>query len=201
MLEVIHLGSDWSILSDSNSNDGSFVVGGQGNGGSFPLHMNHLTITSGHSRRSLAEEVADDLGLRSHLEAMLKKRAPIPGFRRYFATGIQIESNLVVQVFIRRDLLVEFMVAAENSYASTTQFRELLRRDVTKLGSTEPRAPHCSTSISFAGCMNPHETFWLGDYERCVAWEWLRMVSAKDTLTMGLTDHMGVAGHDHHRVE
>lgn len=137
-------------------------------------YLNHHTVNTGHSRKSYRSEVAEDLGLRNHVAALLNSRVPIPGFPKYFAEGSQNNSCISVSVYRSRTLLVRFVVAARNDFSAAEEFKRLL--EPSHAGENdEPLAPYCSVTIADQPPADLLEFVWIADYERCVAWEWLAM--------------------------
>lgn len=146
----------------------------------LPGYIYHHTITTGHCRRSDLSEVGKNLGLETHVDEMLQKPTPIPNFNGMFAQAVETDCTLAVDVLAKdRQLLVRFVVSRNNDSVSRALFADLLENDTLRVGSTEPKAPYCSASISFAGLLQSQDLYWIADYERCIAWTWLAMTAAR----------------------
>lgn len=149
---------------------------------SLPLFLKHHTVTSAHTRESPRSEIIPDLGLEDHVLEMLSKMTTIPNSERVFARGRTMGSNLTVDVVINGLAVVTFLVAAENNAMSASDFAKLVKRDVSKAGNVEPQAPYCSVALSIEATAQLSELSWIADYERCIAWTWLAMISENPKL-------------------
>lgn len=150
---------------------------------SLPLFLEHHTVTSAHTRKSPRTEIIPDLGLEEHVLELLSDISSIPNFPGAFARGQALGSTLKVDVLMKGWAVVTFLVAPDNSTVSASAFAKLVKRDVSKTGNVEPRAPYCSVALSIEAISMISQLSWIADYERCIAWTWLAMISEDPNLT------------------
>lgn len=147
------------------------------------MYIEHLTITTGHCRRSPREEVSDAAlsamlpWLKASIQAggIVALLAPMSD---YGARCLTQDGALVVTVYApqpqvgQRPPLVTFGVA-HRSRQGAALWTELLKVGPAAPGTREPRAPWCGVHVhpSIVGYMDALS--WLGDFERCVAWAWI----------------------------
>lgn len=147
-------------------------------------HIHHLTITTGHTRRSLRDEI--DPAVR-------------PGIARLLADGLaagrvdltmvhppghwlRLTPNgkcLAVTVMHGDDLpLVTFGVAS-HSRCGARLWRMLTAGALVTEGGRHlsparaPQEPWCAARLEPGLAYMPDSAAWLGDLERCIAWAWL----------------------------
>lgn len=148
-------------------------------------HIEHLTLQTGHQRRSYRDEVGDDIiaMLRPLLERVAAgERVEVPGAvepRGCTMTGaIGRSRSLLLTVSgpayegrSETPILPPLATIgiAPDSLASAALWREWRggERD-----DRTPRAPWCAVDLWPGLALHPGAAEWLGDYERCCAWAW-----------------------------
>ena len=152
-------------------------------------YINHITLSTGHLRRSPRSEVPDETLalLRPWLDAALKSEVPIPlpadELAHYSAIAIH-EIGLVVTVYAPAGPhlrgkphqgdnvpIATFGVATRSR--ESAPLWEKLEKHFSDQQSTAPETPWCAVVlhdnlIAFADAQE-----WLGDFERCISWAWL----------------------------
>jgi hypothetical protein len=144
-------------------------------------YLNHITLSTGHTRRSPRAEVSDDTikALSPWLQAAIeyKDDYPLPGLlgaRDGFVAQVSIEHGALLCSVGQRQSgpLLTFGVAARSR-----QSGELWAMLCTQYGSadalTAPGTPWCAVALHPAFARQHGVAAWIGDFERCVAWTWL----------------------------
>lgn len=141
------------------------------------LYIHHITLTTGHTRRSWRHEIAPDLAL--HITAVLDESIcredgeplPVPGYRlRTTAQG----RCAVATVSADDEMpIVTFGVAA-HARCGAGLWQSLLTLAAPATPEPErPQAPWCAVHLHAGIGLHPDAAEWLGDMERCIAWAWL----------------------------
>jgi hypothetical protein len=144
-------------------------------------YINHITLSTGHTRRSPRAEVSDDTinALRPWLDACIQyvDDYPLPGplgARDGFvmAAGVA-HGGLICHVGHEFDgPLVTFGIAQRSRQAS-----ELWAWLCAQYGARDalvaPTTPWCAVALHPAYMAQHGVSAWVGDFERCVAWTWL----------------------------
>ena len=154
------------------------------------MYLNHITLSTGHTRRSPRAEVAQDTikALSPWLKACMDYVDPYPlpgllGARDSFVMSASVEGGgLVCHVGHQVDgPLVTFGIAARSR-----QSGELWAWLCAQYGSREalvaPATPWCAVALRPAYLVQHGVSAWIGDFERCVAWTWLE--SSKNSSTI-----------------
>ena len=150
--------------------------------------LEHVTITTAHTRWSPRSEVSDDTI--HQVKEMLDSALPIvddvipkgsfftgiPGFPGHFAAFTPHAGTLMVTVYNRGVSLVTFGVTGNPS--TSMELWECLHASaqlpVLVAADNPPQVPWCGVRIEYGLLLAPPtDTLWLGDFERCVAWAWL----------------------------
>lgn len=155
-----------------------------------PDTIEHITINTGHSRKSARPEDPDGIsacaaslavclsgdGVKAHLAADLPK--PMSEYRM---SAITEDGFLIATVWHGKDLICTIGVAARDDDASADLWAMLhvyaasgieLATDPAR----PPRAPWCAARIEEGIVRHKDAAQWLGDYERHLAFAWLDMV-------------------------
>lgn len=141
--------------------------------------MIHYTLTTDHSRESPREEVGDEA-----IKAVWPLLTPndehvIPGIDGY-KCGVRIQDSALLATVndAANRPLVSFGVATDAAAAWPIWqslmglYRELQRKLGKKAIAKQPaKTPWCAAVVIFA---SPEEAAWIADFERCVAWAWMR---------------------------
>ncbi len=159
-------------------------------------HIHHITLTTGHARRSLREEVGPDIrsGLRPLIErALLGERVLLPaGDPPCWITG-GVEGRCISltvwgpplsrAAFPRADEaapvpLAEVGIAPRARCAPRVwrSLHELARTTGVQVATDPddpPPAPWVAALLLPGIGIYPEAAHWLGDLERCLAWAWV----------------------------
>lgn len=133
------------------------------------MHLHHLTVTTGHSRRSSPSEVRGTTRqlLRPILDAALsggRPTLPVPG--GYALTGTASGRRASTwTVHGPSGPLVTMLVCRRGKCASAW-------RSIGGAGA-QPQHPYCAVRLEEALAHDTRAAEWLGDLERCIAWTWL----------------------------
>jgi hypothetical protein len=140
------------------------------------MHLHHLTLTTGHSRRCERDEIdADALAATGDLlaAALAQGRAALP----VQPAGIELEAHsqgrcLVCTVWHDEVPLVTFGVAS-HSRCGAGLWRMLAGMSGEQSATAQPQVPWCAVALHEGLTLVADATAWLGDLERCIAWAWL----------------------------
>ena len=146
-------------------------------------YLHHITLSTGHTRRSPRAEVSDDTvqALTPWLQAALAYQHdyPLPGHLGAYGYVMQAylrEGALICHVGqLYAGPLVTFGVAARSR-----QSGELWAWLCAQYGSATalqaPGTPWCAVHLHPAYMQQQRDlNDWVGDFERCVAWTWLNL--------------------------
>ncbi len=131
-------------------------------------YLNHLTLSTGHNRRSPRSEVAD--GVVPTVSDMIAKALAgqtevVPGV---WMRAMASDGALHATVYAGADPLVSFAVAP------TTRSSRSAWDGLGQAAKGEPpEAPWCGVTLHPEIVRHPEHTMMLGDFERCVAWTWI----------------------------
>jgi len=137
----------------------------------------HVTLSTGHTRKSFRHEVADDVieVCRGLLARALRGPTPIPGMP-VVMTAESSRRRLIVRVTSDGEPVVTFGVA-RHSTAGATLWRLLTETSVLPVHAMAQRCPPepwCAARLEPGIDRLDRETITaLGDFERCIAWAWL----------------------------
>jgi len=141
-------------------------------------YLNHITLSTGHNRRSPRTEVSDDViaWLRPWLDKLLANGALLPlpetSLAAYSASAHIEQGGLVMTVFTGADALVSFAVAAR-SRQSDPLWSYMTAQYGGAPGLLAPAVPWLAVALRPGLTAHTAASEWLGDFERCVAWAWL----------------------------
>lgn len=135
-------------------------------------YLLHLTLDTGHQRRSYRDEVADDVIaiLRPLLvRASTGAVVPIPGVDPPCTVrGITSRGGgLLLRVEAADAVPLASIGIAGTSLASACLWREWIT------DGEPPRPPWCVVRLLPGLAAHPEAASWLGDFERCAAWAWI----------------------------
>lgn len=143
-------------------------------------YINHITLSTGHARRSPRAEVAEDtIRMLTHwlAKALAHDGAyPLPGplGAEGYKAALSVEHGTLLCTLSVNPLqpLLTFGVAARSR-----QSGELWAMMCAQYGSadalTAPGTPWCAVALHPAIASRPDVADWAGDFERCVAWAWI----------------------------
>ena len=140
-------------------------------------YITHLTLTTGHVRRSYRHEVSDDViapvyGLIADALAS-GKRVPIPNFDGYeISAQSGARRAVLISVYNGPHLLASFGVAkkqAKSLWASLVESHCTVS-DIDP--GKEPQEPWVASILWGALDDDLDAAMWIGDFERVAAWAW-----------------------------
>lgn len=141
------------------------------------LYIHHVTLTTGHVRRSVREEVAPETWrpVSDLLAAALRADTPIPGvspactFRASASTRC-----LVATVSVRNSRPLVIIGVAAHSRCGASLWRRLHQGGgLATRAEDVPPEPWCAARLEAGIALHPEHAHWLGDFERCLAWVWI----------------------------
>jgi len=154
-------------------------------------YLHHVTLSTGHTRRSPRSEVADSIlavlvpWLNSLVETGSRIALPAPGLEHFSATGTVESGSLLFTIWAPNGPhvagkayegdkipLVTFGVA-QRSRQGTELWSMMSAQFGVHPDLRKPAEPWCATAIHSGIAANPKAVLWLGDFERCVAWAWI----------------------------
>lgn len=154
------------------------------------MYTNHITLTTGHCRRSSRTEVDDATVALLHPWLLTAIRSgqieplPVPALSHYGARAIK-EIGLVVTIYAPRGPHTIGRTHTGNSLPIATlgiaqrsrEARDLWALLVANFGATPgtkaPDTPWCAVALHDKLMDYPDALDWLGDLERCIAWAWI----------------------------
>lgn len=146
--------------------------------------LEHVTLTTGHSRRSYLDEVSDEaLALCRRLIEQLRSGDPaarVPILRTPYALTGYARTGRCLTVTIAADEPVVTMAVGGHSKCGARVWREIHQyADEWELPyvtdrDRPPPEPWCAALLDSAAARQPAEGLMaIGDFERCLAWAWL----------------------------
>ncbi len=145
------------------------------------MYLNHITLSTGHTRRSARAEVSDGTigALTPWLQSAIahKDDYPLPGTLGTadgFVAQVSVEHGALLCSVGQQQTgpLVTFGVAARSR-----QSGELWAMLCAQYGAAEalmaPATPWCAVALHSAFALQHGMAAWIGDFERCVAWTWI----------------------------
>ena len=141
-------------------------------------YINHITLSTGHNRRSPKHEVGADTiaWLRPWLDKLLAGGMPLPlpepSLAQYSASAHIEQGGLVMTVFAGADAIVTFAVAAR-SRQSAPLWAYMRAQHGAAPVLAAPDVPWLAVALRPGLTQHHAASDWLGDFERCVAWTWL----------------------------
>jgi hypothetical protein len=153
------------------------------------MHINHITLSTGHCCRSIRPEVDDDTIALLHpwliaaIASVEIMPLPVPELSHYGARVIK-QVGLVVTIYAPRGPhtkgqphpgehvpIVTLGIAQRSREA-----KELWDSFAAHFGPTRaamPTTPYCMVALHQNIMAFPDAIAWLGDLERCIAWAWI----------------------------
>lgn len=153
-------------------------------------YIEHVTLTTGHTRRSWRHEIAPDIlpALRPLIEAAREPEhcVPVPGIEPRLALRIEDTRRcalVTVQLYDDHVPILTMAIAAHSRCGQ--QLWELLHETARLPLATDidqcPPEPWCAVRLEHGAALLPREALMaLGDFERCVAWAWMQMREEHD---------------------
>lgn len=137
----------------------------------------HVTLDTGHGRRSPRSEAKDNAVTAAALDlmdALHDGEAPIALMPGYKLKATRAGTALICTVFRGTEFpLVTFgVVGRARGSAQLWQILHDGRQLATHPGDI-PSAPWCAVRTEAGLAYDPASADWLGDYERLIAWAWI----------------------------
>ncbi len=144
-----------------------------------PHHLEHVTLNTGHTRRSPRSEAADEVvrGLAAGLDRAIatKAREPIPGFALFSYSVTALGGAAMVTIWREAAPVVTFGVAAD---ADSAKLWRLLHQGGAGKHATNPErppaAPWIGVRMEAGAASTPRDDLlWLANFERCLGWAFI----------------------------
>ncbi len=155
-------------------------------------YLAHLTLTTGHLRRSYREEVGDEAlallapWLARAISTGASEPLPVASLAHFAASATVENGSLLCTVWgppssqqsaasvhhVAAIPLVTFGVAQRSRQAAVL-WPLLVALPGTATGLQRPPSPWCAVSLQPGLLLHHTASEWLGDFERCVAWAWI----------------------------
>jgi hypothetical protein len=147
-------------------------------------YLNHITVSTGHTRRSPRAEVAGETI--AVLQAWIKSAVayidpyPLPGPLGARVDGFAAEVSVVDGALIcvvcdgtplRQDLVT--IAVAPRSRHAVAAWSAITAIPGAQTGLQAPAAPFCAAALHDAYRRQFGGSAWIGDFERCLAWAWI----------------------------
>ena len=145
-----------------------------------PPHIEHVTLDSGHARRSARSEIDDEIvgALAAGLDRAIatKAREPIPGWAPFSYNVTAKAGAAMVTLWREGDPVVTFGIAADGK-DSPKLWRLLHKGGAGKHATTPDRPPAAPwigarMEVGAAGTP-PLDLMLIEDFERCLAWAFI----------------------------
>ena len=145
-------------------------------------YLHHVTVTTGHVRRSVREEIsAEALAVCRRLidEALADttRTVPVPGVDGYSLAAAATGRCVIATIWADgppSECVATVGIAGHSRCGARVW--HLLHADVAGLATTAeecPPEPWCAARLEEDIVRHVDATEWLGDLERCLAWAWL----------------------------
>jgi hypothetical protein len=156
---------------------------------SAAMFIKHVTLTTGHSRRSLAGEVAPEAVavcrdlIRRITAGDVSESVRILAVGPYSLAGRKSGRCLVATVYAdgpSSESVCTIGVAA-HSRCGAKLWRELHRWGQAPVVTDPDRCPPepwVAAALDAGITRHPDALQWLGDFERCLAWAWMEEINA-----------------------
>jgi len=142
-------------------------------------YLNHITLTTGHTRRSYRSEVADDVicKLRPMVLALRQgQRADLP-IPDYWINGPSMgHACIVLTVWHSDGSKVATIALATRSRCGAQVWRamhEMLSDKIATHPGDVPASPWLATRLHVGSSLHSDCLDWIGDFHRCLAWAWI----------------------------
>lgn len=153
-------------------------------------YLNHITLATGHCRRSPRHEVDDATiailhpWLQTAIHSGRIEPLPVAPLSHYGARAIK-QTGLVVTIYApsgprtpgRPHTGEHVPIATIGIAQRSREAKDLWGLLVANFGAerhaTMPEAPWCAVAIHGNIVAYPQANRWLGDLERCIAWAWI----------------------------
>lgn len=163
-------------------------------------YITHITLTTGHTRRSPRDEVGDDIlrALHPFLAGLLHTGArqplPVPALAHYSASAAVDAGGLVCTVWgpagphtpgkphPGNALPIVTLGVAQRSRQGPDLWGMMRAQFGGAPGLARPAEPWCAVALHPGLAQYPDTAEWLGDLERCIAWAWITRAPAMEAV-------------------
>jgi len=159
-------------------------------------YLNHITLTTGDTRRSYRDEVSADAidACQDLLDDALDQpeiHAVIPGIEpKCTLTAAVASGALIATVWSspvelkgqspqRAPLATIGVATRSTSGAKLWSVLHQMRPELKTFGQAPPGAPWVAARLEIGIALMPEAAHWLGDFERCLGHAWLESAEAK----------------------
>jgi hypothetical protein len=155
-----------------------------------PRYIKHITLDTGHTRRSPRDEVDDQAvaALQDGITLMLSGGRPqIPGMDGYAMTGTAQGRCLIATAWGPSGTPLVTIGVATRSLCGAPLWRILhdpagriaAQTPLASNGQRCPEEPWCAARLEIGLAVDHDAAHWLGDWERCLAWAWLSRLETR----------------------
>ncbi|PTT75337.1 hypothetical protein DBR42_29145 [Pelomonas sp. HMWF004] len=162
-------------------------------------YINHITLQTGHNRRSPRAEVSDAIlkllapWIDSALASGQPVPLPVPALSHFAATATVEDGALLVTLFApagphtpgkpadARMPMVTLGVAQRSRHGAGL-WPLLTAMPGTAPGIERPGEPWCAVAMHPTITAYRGDVNWMGDFERCVAWAWITRRPALESV-------------------
>lgn len=155
------------------------------------IYINHITLNTGHTRRSPRAEVSGDTieKLQPWLNAAINTGSrhplPAPGLGHISAVAMVDDGALVVTVYAPSGphehgkphagatMPLVTIGVAKRSRQSDALWGKMVKAFGSAPNLRAPAIPWCAVALHAGMLIYPSSLDWIGDFERCVAWTWM----------------------------
>lgn len=155
------------------------------------MYLNHITLPSGHTRRSPRAEVSDEAlallapWLRAAANSGGRAALPVAELSHYSAAALIEGGGLVVTIYgpagphvagrpHAGDVMpLVALGVAQRSRQGGDLWAMMLANFGCADGLQKPGEPWCAVALHPSLIDTPDAAHWLGDLERCIAWAWI----------------------------
>lgn len=153
-------------------------------------YLHHLTMTTGHARKSYRDEVDDqaiEWGRQAIEHAILAGPVPLQPMGPGWRMAVTRESSKALLCSVWRDelVVVTFGVASHSRHGAKL-WRALLETASTPIATVDcPPEPWVAARLEVGAAavadVEPELLGMIGDMERCVGWAFLELIDAEMT--------------------
>jgi hypothetical protein len=139
-------------------------------------YLMHITLDTGHSRRSYRDEVKDTVVTIMRQQAAEAQAGDRPEIMPGYALNIATAGTALLAT-VESDKLGPLITIAICPKSRVSQkLWDALKEPIGDLAVAKgdaPTVPWCAVRMYPAAALDFDALQWLGDYERCLAWGWV----------------------------
>ncbi len=155
------------------------------------MHINHITLNTGHLARTSRADVRDDVlaimapWLQSAVDSGAIVPLPVPALSHFSGRALVQDGGLVLTVYgpagphqVGRSHLGATMPlitlgVAKRSRHGAALWQMMVDAFDAHRATRMPAEPWIAVALHASIAAYPDSAEWLGDFERCVAWAWI----------------------------